>query len=100
MVQHQLAPAGRSYDFAALRTAVDSALTSNERTLIVDLDSVGFLDAGVIRELIRGLRRLREHGGTMYVASTRGSIHASLRALGLDRVFRTPNKNRCAEGIA
>jgi anti-anti-sigma factor len=89
MVRHQLASIGRDYDFESLRSAVDAALNTNERSLTVDLDGVGFLDAAVVRELIRGLRRLRDRGGTMYVASTRGSIHTSLRALGLDRVFRT-----------
>jgi len=89
MIRHQIASTGRNHDFASLRTAVDDALKTNERSLIVNLDGLDVLDESVIRELIRGLRRLRDRGGTMYVASTRGSIHASLRALALDRVFRT-----------
>lgn len=89
MVRHQLAPLGNDYDFPALRKAVDTALVTKERALVVDLDGVGFLDAGVIRELIRVLRRMRDRGGTVYLASTRDVIHTSLRVLGLDRVFRT-----------
>lgn len=89
MVRHQLGSAGRSYDFAALHTAVDTALNTREQTLVVDLDGVGFIDNAVIRELILALRRLRDRGGSLYVTYTRPSIQSSLCALGLERVLRT-----------
>ena len=88
MMRHQLTSVGRFYDFSALRRAIDSAVCSDERALIVDLDAIGFLDATIIRELILGLRRLRDRGGTLLVAATRPGVVSSLKATGLDRVFR------------
>jgi anti-anti-sigma factor len=86
---HRLASTATAYDFAAFRDAVDAALATKERTLAVDLDEIGFLDAAVIRELIRALRRLRDRGGNLSVEATRPGVLTSLRATGLDRVFRT-----------
>lgn len=88
MLRHQLTSIGRHYDFSSLRRAVDTAAKSEERTLVVDLDGIGFLDATIIRELILGLRRLRDRGGALRVAATRPAVMSSLRATGLDRVFR------------
>lgn len=87
MVRHQLSLLGHSYDFSSLRGAVDEALRTRERGLIVDLDAIGFLDAAIIRELILCLRRLRECGGSLRVAATRPAVMSSLRDTGLDRVF-------------
>ena len=89
MLHHRLQPTATEYDFAALRFAVESALGTPERELSVDLDAVGFLDAGVIRELIRALRKLRDKGGNMHVEATRPAVLTGLRVTGLDRVFRT-----------
>lgn len=101
MLRHQLASTGKGYDFLTFRLAVDEALLGRDRSLIVDLDQIGFLDALVIRELIRALRRLRDRGGTLYVLANRPPVICALRATGLDRVFRAAqNENRCAEGIA
>ena len=88
MLRHQLTSVARHYDFSSLRQAVDTAVRSDERALVVDLDEIGFLDATIIRELILGLRRLRDHGGTLRVSATRASVISSLRDTGLDRVFR------------
>lgn len=90
MHYHRLAPTATTYDFAALRDAVDAALATKERVLAVDLDGIGFLDAAVIRELIRALRRLRDRGGNLSVEATRPGVLASLRVTGLERVFRAP----------
>ncbi|MGH7659290.1 MAG: STAS domain-containing protein [Vulcanimicrobiaceae bacterium] len=89
MLWHRLSSLGHSYDFSALRRAIDAALRTRERALVVDLDAIGFLDASIIRELILGLRRLREYGGTLHVSATRPAVMSSLQATGLDRVFRT-----------
>lgn len=87
MLQHRLCPTPADYDFVGLRQAVDAALHTQERTLVVDLDGVGFLDAAIIRELIRGLRRLRDRGGNLQVKTSRPAVILSLRATGLDRIF-------------
>jgi hypothetical protein len=41
-----------------------------------------------IAELIRGLRRLREHGGAIELTPASGGVRATLALTGLDRVFR------------
>ena len=89
MFHHRLRPTATEYDFAALRGAVDAALGTPERLLVVDLDAVGYLDAAVIRELIRGLRRLRDKGGDLHVEATRAALLTGLKTTGLDRVFRS-----------
>jgi anti-anti-sigma factor len=88
MLRHRLSSLGHTYDFSSLRRAVDAALRTSERALMVDLDAIGFLDAAIIRELILGLRRLRERGGTLRVCATRPAVVSSLQTTGLDRVFR------------
>jgi anti-anti-sigma regulatory factor len=87
MVYHELGTEGRNYDLAGLRGAVSAAAETRDRTLTVGLDSVGFIDAEVIRELIKGLRHLRETGGAIRLKMTRASSIASMRMMGLDRVF-------------
>ncbi|MBV8425166.1 MAG: STAS domain-containing protein [Candidatus Eremiobacteraeota bacterium] len=87
MLNHRLRPTPVDYDFIGLRGAVDDALATPDRALVVDLDGVGFLDAAIIRELIRGLRRLRERGGSLRVQASRPAVVLSLKATGLDRIF-------------
>jgi len=89
MFHHRLQATATEYDFTALHGAVEMALGTPERELSVDLDAVGFLDASVIRELIRGLRKLRDKGGNMHVETTRPAVLTGLRATGLDRIFRS-----------
>lgn len=89
MLRFELTSVGQCYDFSSLRRAVESALRSKERSLIVDLDAIALLDATIIRELILSLRRLRECGGTLRVAATHPAVVSSLKATGLDRVFGT-----------
>ena len=88
MLRHQFSSLGHSYDFSSFRRSVDEALRTSERVLMVDLDAIGFLDSAVIRELILGLRRLRERGGTLCVSATHPGVMSALQATGLDRVFR------------
>lgn len=87
MVHHRLQTIAAEYDFGGLHDAVDAALSTPERALIVDLDAIGFLDAAVIRELIRGLRRLRDKGGMLRVQASRPAVLQSLKTTGLDRIF-------------
>ena len=88
MHYHRLETTTTAYDFDSLHAAVDGALRSRERSLVVDLDAIGYLDAEVIRELIKGLRRLRDVGGNLRVEATRPAVLLSLKSTGLDRVFR------------
>ena len=87
MPYHRLEASGAGYDFAALQAAVDGALAGRERTLVVGLDGIGFLDNSVMRELIRASRRLRDTGRRLHLEATQDRVLTSLRATGLDRVF-------------
>ncbi|MBV8600128.1 MAG: STAS domain-containing protein [Candidatus Eremiobacteraeota bacterium] len=85
---HRLTSDGPTYDFQGLRESVSSTLKNGERTLTVDIDAIGYLDPAVIRELVLGLRRLREVGGTLRLQTTRPGIAKALCSIGLDKVFR------------
>ena len=86
---HRLQSHGPVYDFDGLRASVKSTLASGERSLTVDIDSIGYLDPAVIRELILALRRFRDVGGTVRLQTTRPGLVYALKSIGLDKIFRT-----------
>lgn len=88
MLYHQLgASAAAAHNFAELRAVVDIAVNTQERDVVIGLDSIASLDDDVIRELIRALRRVRDVGGALHLDTTRSSVLAALQATGLDRIF-------------
>ena len=78
---------------AAIGTAVDSLLAEHrpEPRLIVTL-SASTLPAGVISALIAGLRKLREHGGSIELHTEQEGARLALETTGLDRVFAAPHE--------
>src|SRR5471032_927571 len=73
---------------AAIGTAVDWLVGEHrhEPRLVVTL-TAPTLPAGVISALIAGLRRLREHGGTIELQAEQEGARQALLTTGLDRVF-------------
>jgi anti-anti-sigma regulatory factor len=74
---------------AKVRATVDAALRKRVGAprLRLVLHGTTF-PAKTIAELIRGLRRLREHGGAIELTPASGGVRATLALTGLDRVFR------------
>jgi anti-sigma B factor antagonist len=54
--------------------------------VVLDLSRTWFIDSSGLGALIGGVRRIREHGGRVVVASCRPGVERLLRVVGFDRV--------------
>jgi anti-anti-sigma regulatory factor len=81
IVYHEFANA------AGVDAAVEQALQSGIRTLVIGLDAAPSLNDATIRDLIRALRRMRETGGNVALHVTRPDLLHALHRTALDRVF-------------
>jgi anti-sigma B factor antagonist len=75
------------YTSPALKSALAAGAADGCRTLIVDLNGVGFIDSSGLGVLVGALRRAREAGGDLRVVSVQEGIARILRITGLDHVF-------------
>lgn len=55
--------------------------------ILVDMESVGFIDSSGLGVLVGGLRRVKESGGVIRLVCTRDNILKIFRITGLDKVF-------------
>jgi anti-sigma B factor antagonist len=75
------------YTSPSLKVALVAAVAEGCRTLIVDLDRVGFIDSSGLGVLVGALRRAREANGDLRIVSGRDAVVKIFRITGLDRVF-------------
>jgi anti-sigma B factor antagonist len=61
-------------------------LASSAPRLLIDLSGVPFVDSAGLGALIGGVRRVRELGGEVVVASPRPTLTRLLRTTGFDRI--------------
>lgn len=59
------------YTVGSLRDSLGSIVTEESPRVVVDLDSVPFMDSSGLGALMGGVRRLREAGGDLAIACTR-----------------------------
>lgn len=59
------------YTVGSLRDALGSIVEETSPKVVVDLDSVPFMDSSGLGALMGGVRRLREAGGDLAIACTR-----------------------------
>ena len=59
------------YTVGSLRDAIASILEQDKPHVVVDLDSVPFMDSSGLGALMGGVRRLREAGGDLAISCTR-----------------------------
>ena len=59
------------YTVGSLRDALGSIVEEDTPKVVVDLDSVPFLDSSGLGALMGGVRRLREAGGDLAISCTR-----------------------------
>lgn len=59
------------YTVGSLRDAIGTMIEEGSTKLVVDLDSVPFMDSSGLGALMGGVRRLREAGGDLAIACTR-----------------------------
>lgn len=59
------------YTVGSLRDVIGNVTESDNPRVVVDLDSVPFMDSSGLGALMGGVRRLREAGGDLAIACTR-----------------------------
>ena len=59
------------YTVGSLRDAIGKMIEDGTPRVVVDLDSVPFMDSSGLGALMGGVRRLREAGGDLAIACTR-----------------------------
>jgi anti-sigma B factor antagonist len=64
-----------------------AVLVERSRSVVVDLDQVGFIDSTGIGVLVGGVKRARSHGGDLSLVCTQRRILKVLEITGLTQVF-------------
>jgi anti-sigma B factor antagonist len=72
---------------AALRDHVIDQVQQGNYRLAVELGGVEFMDSSGLAVLISGLRRTKEHDGSLVLIRPTASVKRVLNITGLDRVF-------------
>lgn len=75
------------YTAPQLKESLIAQIESGCSRIIVDLDSVGFIDSSGLGVLVGGLRRAKERDGAIRLVCTRDNILKIFRITGLDKVF-------------
>lgn len=79
------------YTAPKLRERLVSLVESGSYQLIVDMESVEFLDSTGLGVLVGGLKRVRAHEGWIDLVCTQSRILRIFRITGLNRVFSIYN---------
>jgi anti-sigma B factor antagonist len=75
------------YTSPSLKVRLLEAIEGECSRLVVDLDSVGFIDSSGLGVLVGALRRLKERGDEMRIVCSRDQVLKIFRITGLDKVF-------------
>jgi len=75
------------YTSPRLRQKLTEVIDAGCVNVVVDLQNLGFIDSSGLGVLVSGLRKVKEHGGTLRLVCTKDSILKIFRITGLDKVF-------------
>lgn len=75
------------YTAPQLKQKIIELLDIGSRHITVDLTSVDYLDSTALGVLIGGLKRLREHDGTLDLICPNPRIRRIFEITGLDKIF-------------
>lgn len=75
------------YTAPKLKEEIHNRLDSGENKVVVDLTNVAYMDSSGLGVLIGALKRAREEGGDLMVASPNPRISRILDVTGLSRIF-------------
>lgn len=75
------------YTAPKLRETIVSAVDAGHRQLIIDVESVDFLDSTGLGVLVGSLKRVRADGGSLDIVCTHERILKIFDITGLDKVF-------------
>jgi anti-sigma B factor antagonist len=76
------------YSAPRLREKLVELVSQGRRHIVVDLESVDFLDSTGLGVLVGGLKRLRSHEGDLTLVCTQSRILKVFEITGLTTVFR------------
>ena len=88
------------YTVGSLRDAIATILEEDKPHVVVDLDSVPFMDSSGLGALMGGVRRLREAGGDLAISCTREQHLKLFTITGFgEGVSIAPTVEEAAEGF-
>ena len=86
------------YTAPKLREQLVDLVNAGQYHLVVDMEQVEFLDSTGLGVLVGGLKRVRNHDGSLQLACTQEKILKIFRITGLTKVF--PIHGSVAEAVA
>ncbi len=75
------------YTAPRLRDRITDLVAAGGYRIVIDLDSVEFLDSTGLGVLVGGLKKVRAHGGSLQLVCTRERLLKIFRITGLGKVF-------------
>jgi anti-anti-sigma factor len=72
----------------ALRSAIDEAVSDGRVRVVVDLAGTSFVDSSGLGALVAGLKRTRQAGGDLRIASVQEQVRMVLNLTNLDRILQ------------
>ena len=75
------------YTAPRFRERLIELVSEGKHQIVVDLEGVDFLDSTGLGVLVGGLKRLRSHGGDLYLVCTQSRILKVFEITGLTKVF-------------
>lgn len=75
------------YTAPRLRERIIDLVNGGRYQILVDLTSVEFMDSTGLAVLVGGLKRVREHGGSLELVCTKDPVLKLLTITGLDRAL-------------
>lgn len=72
---------------STLRSAIDQAVGQGRVNLVIDLGGTGFVDSSGLGALVAGLKRTRQEGGDLRIASAQEQVRMVLDLTNLDRIL-------------
>ena len=71
----------------SLRARVDQLIRDGVRSLVIDLENVGFLDSSGLSVLVAAMKHLEDGQGRLAIVCQRDPVLKVFTVTGLDRVF-------------
>jgi anti-anti-sigma factor len=71
-----------------LRSAIDEEVTDGRVHLVVDLAGTSFVDSSGLGVLVAGLKRTRQAGGDLRIASAQEQVRLVLELTNLERILQ------------
>lgn len=75
------------YTAPVLRERLNELVSDGHHQLVVDMEGVDFLDSTGLGVLVGGLKKVRQHEGSLHLVCTQEKILKVFRITGLTKVF-------------